>query len=223
VKKMLVALGLLAAIAVAAWAQTSGTNTQERNGYYFNATTGAKVDLDGDALVSESSKDRDYILQPTSIYSGTIASGAADTTDIVDLSSYRTVALMFQVTSNGPNDWLRLAVNARYNLAGLSDSLSLFSLPATANDDSSAVSGPLLRTSVPSVAACGAGEFPVTVLLTTGDAAKTQSLPQGKVVFLTVPSGFVWPSRCSFRIRNIGREGAAVTPTIRVWVMGTAK
>jgi hypothetical protein len=221
--KKAIAIALLGVLAAgAALAQTAGTNTVERNGYYFNAKTGQQTNSDGHALTDDTDRDRDHILAPTLIYSGTIAGGAADTTDIVDLSTYRSVALLFQVASNSVNDWLRLAVNPRYNLAGMSDSLSLFSLPALANDDSTAVAGAALRTSVASSAACGAGEFPVTIRIATSDAAGV-SLPQGKVVFLTVPSGFVWPARCSFRLRNIGREGTAVTPTIRVWVMGTAK
>lgn len=224
-KKMLVALGLLAAIAVAAWAQTSGTNTVAQGTGYRNATTGANTDASGNALVSEAAKDRDSYLAPLSIFSGTIAAGAADTTDIVDLSGYRTVALLVQVSSGAAatgSAIQRFAFHARYNLAGASDSLSLFSLPVVAQDSVYAHAAPFTPGVGTTAAACGSTEFPVTIT-TTGNAglASTASIPQGRVVYLTLPQGAIgWPSRCSFRIRNIART-VANTPTVRVWVMGT--
>lgn len=216
-------LGLL--VAGAELAQAAGTNTVLRNGYCFNATTGQLVDcVTGAARTDDANRDRDYVLAPQLIFSGTIADGAADSTTIVDLSPYRTVALLVQVKSNGPNDWLRLAVNARYNFGGGQDSLSLFTIPVQeANMDSVAAAFPANRVSVPTAALLGAGEFPVTINMTTGlGTASTASLPQGKVVPLATPPGFAWPASCSFRIRNIAREGTAVTPTIKVWVIGTA-
>lgn len=219
-RRIAAVVAVLTMVAAWAWAQTSGTNTVSRNGYYFNATTGQKTDASGNVYTSEAAKDRDSYLQPLQILSDVaIASGGADTTDVVDLSGYRTVALLFQITKNGLNDWNRYAVSARYNLGGLSDSLSLFALPvSSALDTMTTTLG-----SVPGAAAPGYGEFTVTLPMTgTLTAAASHSLPQGKVVWLTVPQGFAWPSRCSFRIRNIGREGTvSVSPTIRVWVMGT--
>lgn len=59
--KRILAVALLGAlIAGSVSAQTSGTNTQARNGYYFNATTGQKTDANGNAYTNEASKDRDY-------------------------------------------------------------------------------------------------------------------------------------------------------------------
>ena len=181
-----------------------------------------RFDQDGNLYTVDAFRDRDHILTPTSIYSGQIAAGAADSSGVVDLSSYRTVALLIQC-GGAPNAWQRFAVNARYNLGGLSDSLSLFTIPVAAYDDSISTYGGATRTTFPAVGALGAGEFAVTIPHTgPATAAATQSLPQGKIVFLTVPEGFVWPASCSFRFRNIGRA-AANTPDLRVWVMGVAK
>lgn len=217
-KKMLVALGLLAAVAGSAWAQV--TDPVYVNGHWKNSTTQWWTDASGNPYVTDASRDRDAYLTPLSIYSGTIAAGACDSTSIVDLSGYRTVALLIQMNQNGINDWNRFAINARYNMAGLDDSLSLFTLPVAAYDDSVGAALALTRTTKPTAAICGSGEFAVTIPL-DGGAATTRSLPQGKVVYLTLPYGMAWPARCSFRIANIGREGTAVTPTVRVWVMGT--
>lgn len=222
-KRILAALALLALGVSGAGAQTDGTNTVLRNGYCFNATTGQMVDcVTGAVLNSDAARDRDHVLAPLKIFEGAIAAGAADTTIIVDLSSYRTVALMFQISRNGPNDWISLAVSPRYNFAGASDSLSIFTIPVSVFDDSLTSTMPTNRRTTPTAAGIGAGEFSVIVSTGPDLAAAARSTPQGKVVPLAVPAGFIWPSSCSFRIANTGREAAAVSPTIRVWVTGTA-
>jgi len=211
----------------AAFAQASGTNSELRNGYCFNSTTGQMVDCNtGQVLTREGNPLSGQQLSPTLIYSGVILKDTADSTDVIDLSGYRTVALLVQVGQLSTNNWQRFAVNARYNLSGLSDSLSLFTLPVTAAayDDSVLFIGPASRVTGPAVGAIGVGEFPITIVATnTGASAASRSLPQGKVIWLTVPPGFVWPSRCSFRFANIGRTlSTGTNPTLRVWVMGTA-
>ena len=229
-KKILVALAALALVASGAWAQSNTYNTQGA-GPYFNVRSGQRVNATGSVMNDDASRDRDYTLAPTQIFNGTIAAGAADTTSIVDLSSYRTVALLFQISGHATNTWTTFAVNARYNLNGQSDSLSLFTIPCVASDSSYAGAqsqgGISPRGTLPAVGNFGDGEFPVTITNTvnTGGAA-TQSLPQGRLVWLTVPNGpgFTWPSQCSFRIRNILRPVAlSGALTVRVWVMGTAK
>lgn len=51
--KRILSIALLAALwAGSALAQTAGTNTVSRNGYYFNSTTGQKTDADGNAYVN---------------------------------------------------------------------------------------------------------------------------------------------------------------------------
>jgi hypothetical protein len=46
-------LTALLCLGASAHAQTSGTNTVERNGYYFNSTTGNRTDADGRVYVTE--------------------------------------------------------------------------------------------------------------------------------------------------------------------------
>lgn len=222
VSAALVAVAIATSVLPAA-AQTSAAGVVQRNGYYFNGTTGQRTTSDGHVSTYDTNAPQEVSLDPTLIYTGTIAAGAADTTSIVDLSRYRTVALLVQVSGTSTNNWQRLAFHARYNLGGLSDSLSLFSLPVVVFDDSTSVSTAATRVTGTSAGAIGAGEFPVTIVRTNdGATSSTASIPQGKCVPLTIGGGArAWPSRCSFRIRNIGRT-LANTPTIRVWVMGTA-
>lgn len=218
---------LLAAVLVAAMASTAlaaaGDPAVQRNGYWWNIASGVnRTNSTGATMTDDAARDRDSYLAPTLIYTGTIAYGAADTTSTVNLSAYKTVALLFQLTGPGTNQQLRFAVNARYNLGGASDSLSLFSIPCL--PDTVASTGiAAARGTAPAAAACGSEEFPVSITNTQGPSftGPTNSLPQGKVVYLTLPQGAAWPSSCSFRIRYIGRQAAGNTPTVRVWVMGT--
>lgn len=102
-KKILLALGLLAAVASTAWAQTTGTNTVSRNGYYFNATTGNKTDVDGNALTSEADRDRDYStvrsllpsitsLAPGASRTSTAATALGEFTSLLIMVRWNTVA-----------------------------------------------------------------------------------------------------------------------------------
>lgn len=219
------ALAALSLLAGVTHAQNTGTNSELRNGYCFNSTTGQMVDCNtGQVLTREGNPLSGQQLSPTLIYSGVILAGASDSSSIVDLSGYRTVALLVQVGGMSTNNWQRFAVNARYNLSGLSDSLSLFSIPVMVHDDSALVSVPAGRIAGAAAGVLAAHEFPITIVATNnGATASTRSLPQGKVVYLSVPPGFVWPARCSFRFANIGRTLSTFTnPTLRVWVMGTA-
>ena len=192
-------------------------------GYVNGADTSQvkKVTPSSPLPVTDPQRDRDSYLEPTLIYTGTIAAGASDTTSIVDLSAYRNVSLLVQISGTSTNNWQRFAVHARYNLGGAADSLSLFTIPVSTWDDSVVAVGAASRVTGAAAGVLASGEFPVTILRTAdGALASTRSLPQAKVVPLTVPQGFVWPSRCSFRFTNIGRT-LANTPTVRVWVMGT--
>lgn len=75
----LAALAVAACLAIGAGtasSQTSGTNTVERNGYYFNATTGQQTDVNGNVLVIDADRDRDApILTGAGINGLALASG----------------------------------------------------------------------------------------------------------------------------------------------------
>lgn len=63
-------------VSVAAHAQTAGTNTVERNGFYFNATTGQQTDVNGNVLVTDAARDRDAaVLTGAGLNGVSIASG----------------------------------------------------------------------------------------------------------------------------------------------------
>lgn len=228
-------LGLL--VAGAALAQAAGTNTVLRNGYCFNATTGQLVDCATGAVRNDdSNRDRYYALAPQLIYSDTLAcieATAGDTTMTVDLSPYRTVVLMFQVSGGvSSSEWRRFAVHPRYNFNGAVDSLSLFTMPVAGSDTLTATGRQVASGTMPLSNALGDGEFLVTLTTsatTTADANIRASLPQGKEVYLSLPGGArAWPSSCSFRIRSIGQEkvvggaGNPRPPRLRVWVRGSA-
>lgn len=222
-KRILSIALLLSALAGAAWA---ASNVQAQNGGYVNAKTGAAVNSAGAALVDDAARDRDSYLEPTLIYTGTIAAGAADTTSIVNLSGYRTVALLVQCTFGSAaadsQGWQRYAFQCRYNLGGAADSLSLFSIPVQGGDSS----GVFVRWTgqTPTAGVFGPDEFPVTIVNTKSHpSAQSVSTPQGRVFPILMPySASGWPARCSFRIRNVARpKAASLAPTIRVWVMGT--
>jgi hypothetical protein len=151
----------------------------------------------------------------------------------VDLSAYRTVSLLFQVSGGVKSSlWRRFAVSARYNLTGASDSLSLFQIPVWGTDTLAANGHQVANGTVPLLVALSDGEFPVLLTntaTTTAGASLVASLPQGKMVPLTIIGGgtMLWPGQCSFRIRSIGQQaviggtGNPRPPRLKVWVLGT--
>ena len=226
----LLAIAVAASAALAA-SDTPGAPAIQRNGYYFNQASGInRTNSSGATLTDDAARDRDSYLTPTQIMGPTrIAAGGADTTSIVDLSVYRTVALLVQCSFSSAADadsmiWQRYAVQARYNFGGAADSLSLFSMPVVSSDSSGFATGGIWRGQTPQANTLAMDEFPVTIVNTKASAkqAVANSLPNGRVFWLTLPAGFSWPSRCSFRFRNIQRNKAPGSqPTVTVWVMGT--
>lgn len=112
-KKMawLALLGLLLA-ASAAWAQTAGTNTVERNGYYFNSTTGNQTNSDGHILGVDTSRDRNLDFGVTNlITSVAIDSGGTGGTNFrysapVDVRQYSTGRIIVHITAASAGDTL---------------------------------------------------------------------------------------------------------------------
>lgn len=118
-KKVLLALGLLAAVAVAAWAQTSGTNTVERNGYYFGqGGSGNRTDADGKQMVVDGASAWDYYAFNHSLFTAdTMSIGSyQDSSAFFPTGAARQMYLRIQAdipTGTPANMWVRLAVQAR--------------------------------------------------------------------------------------------------------------
>ena len=132
-KRILSIALLLSALAGAAWAQTAGTNTQARNGYYFNATTGAKTDGDGNAYVNPV-QNWTYF---SKIYSDTLSRNGktSDSTGVYPVGPYGSGMLfVYPITACATGDSLILAVQVRGHYQQSADSSSTFPLmPWTAN------------------------------------------------------------------------------------------
>lgn len=230
-KKILLALGLLAAVAGAvsisgnAGAQTAGTNTVERNGYYFNATTGAKTNESGSQHVTETNPDRDANLTFSSIISNTaLASGAGDSSAVLDTHDMRLGMLLFKITpSTGTGTLTRLAVQVRVHLNGGSDSTATFPIYFNAFKDAPAVVSAAVDTAnsghqlVGSATAPWSGEFVVTASSGRNSpgsavAATVWSYPNGIAIPLNNIFGReVYAPYISVRVRNIVGPTAAVT------------
>lgn len=113
-KKVAIAL-LWLLVAGSAWAQTAGTNTVSRNGYYFNATTGQQTDADGNVLTVDRSPDREFFFRNQSIIDDTTAVGMADSSIFYPTYYAKRMFLRVQVTGLGATDteFARLAIRVK--------------------------------------------------------------------------------------------------------------
>lgn len=130
-KKILLALGLLAAIAGAVWAQTAGTNTVERGGYYFNATTGQQTNANGLVLTEDNMRDQSFTLAniiADGALAGTsnLAAAASDSSAVLDTRYMRLGMLVIKGVPVGGGVGLitRLAISVRTHVNGVSDSVN---------------------------------------------------------------------------------------------------
>lgn len=130
-KKILLALGLLAAVAAVGWAQTSGTNTVSRNGYYFNATTGNQTNANGEILTQDNLWSRSFTLTNLIADGGlagtsTLAAAAADSCSPQDTRHMRLGGIVIKCVPVGGGTGLitRLAVQVRTHLNGVADSVN---------------------------------------------------------------------------------------------------
>lgn len=132
-RRIAAVVAVLSMVAAWAWAQTSGTNTVSRNGYYFNATTGQKTDMDGNAQTADAFPNRDMSFTLSNIIAagalaGTsnLAVGAADSSDVLDTRHMRLGMLVIKCVpvGGGVGVLTRLAVQVRTHIGGATDSVS---------------------------------------------------------------------------------------------------
>lgn len=216
-KKVAIALlGLL--VAFSAWGQTAGTNTVSRGGYYFNATTGQKTDVDGNVYTNEASKDRDYKFSHTLFSRDTMAVGAfADSSAFYATGSARQMWLKLKAEIIGPGNaaaYARFAIEVRcaYTNPSAIDTFTVslwnpsvtVGATAPATDSLAYTFGGRAPTSV----ASGSSEFVVTL----ANFEKASATTSGLTAFTSsawVPLAdsrgvFLWSPYTQVRVRVLG-------------------
>lgn len=107
-------LAVAVSLSTTAHAQTSGTNTVVRNGYYFNATTGQQTDVNGNALIVDADRDRNAsVLTGGGINGVSIASGqSVQATSAIALASFgkMDMLLSWQTAAAADSDSVAIAV-----------------------------------------------------------------------------------------------------------------
>lgn len=227
---------VLAALAVFLWAgvlesQTAGANVVSRNGYCFNSTTGQRVDCtSGAALGNETSPLSDQNLTFASIINRTsqttiLTLGAGDSSAVLDTHRMRLGTLLLKcVPSTGVGRTVRLAVQVRTHLNGLTDSSSVFPIymytqaPVAVGIDSSNT-GHVMDGSA---TAAWSGEFVVTINGNRNEpntgtpvAALAWSYPNGLALPLQSDSGREFYSPwTSVRIRILSGPSCQVTASL---------
>lgn len=125
--KLVLALGAMVALPGVARADF---NTLDKTTWYQNGTNGSKVDVNGNAYVSEASKDRDsWRLYPNVINNQLTASGVGmvDSSSVPsDTHDMRQLVLVLNGTPDSLSTVVRLAVQIRGHYNTSSDSSSTF-------------------------------------------------------------------------------------------------
>lgn len=129
---MLLALAAVAALlfALPAHAQTSGTNTVLRNGYYFNSATNQKTNSAGDQKVEEVAKDRDLENFSTIITGTARTVGVYDSSGVVDARKWTRGGLWIRVrpvqfAGTDTTNNFTVLVQVRAHAAALDDSFNV--------------------------------------------------------------------------------------------------
>lgn len=224
-RSLRIAMPCLLALILAAGPALAANDVREVNDHYEKASTGAKTDSYGNAHTREITPLSDQNLTFTSIIdrspSSTILTlGAADSSAVLDTHRMRLGSLLLKVTpSTGANTVVRLAVQIRTHLGGLSDSSSVFPVylyslaPVAAGIDSSNTG----HLTTGSASAAWSGEFVVTVNGNRNSpgsavAATAFSYPNGLLLPLQSDGGREFYSPwTSVRIRILSGPSCYVT------------
>lgn len=237
-RKILVALGLLAVMAAVAGAQTAGTNTQARGGHYFNATTGQQTTANGEVLSEDNLYTKGFANTNIIARGGlagttTIAAAGADSSSVLDTRLMRLGMLCIKAIPANAADLdtttaVKLVFQIRTHLNGVSDSVNTFAIyqygkapimnevtagAATAADTSTI--GHLYKavpltatTATPSVNSAWSGEF--TVIISRSRTAVGSSVAiNGRT--------FYYPSGIAISLSSLfGRDVYSPWTSIRV-------
>lgn len=216
---------LLAAVLVAAMASTAlaaaGDPAVQRNGYWWNPTTGAKTDGDGNAYVNPV-QNWTYF---SKIYSDTLSRNGktVDSTGVYAVGPYGSGLLfVYPITTGATGDSLMLAVQVRGHFQSSSDSSSTFPLFPFANNPFGTGPGQRDKTghlgafgTVPGASAEGTPGFNEYVIVLKPDVDFQNSAAgapyPGKG--FPIPLYNLWTPYFSVRFRNISRTG--VTTGVR--------
>lgn len=136
-RKWLVLTGLLGLAAVA----SADFNVQDRGSYYANAPSGQRTTSAGAQLTNEADPAMDANLTFENIIGPvSLASGAADSSIILDTHRMRLGTLLLKITpGTGVGTHTRLAVQIRTHLNAVDDSSSTFAIYSMFGKDQTAI------------------------------------------------------------------------------------
>lgn len=136
-RRIAAVVAVLSMVAAWAWAQTSGTNTQERNGYYFNATTGQRTTADGKVLVDDPLRVEDFgvvnLVASVAIDTGGVGGANFRYSAPIYVGDYTTGRIVLHVTAASAGD-----TSGTYNYG-----VTVFPLTVANGDDWTTVGNPL--------------------------------------------------------------------------------
>lgn len=218
------AVSLCAGLALA---QSSAQDGQSFRGILQSTLNGGMVDADstakaqrmtsaGASQVNDVSRDRNYNSGPTLLFNDTTAVGMADSSSATAVSDFIHGALWIKVEGGGRV--VRLAVQVRGHLNGLSDTSSVAVFPplALASTDSAATT---TLVTLPTAVQQGQDELAVNVVNTALAVSKW-----GRATFVVVPLsrfGFyapVYSTHISVRIRVLNAD---VAPRVIAYYVGS--
>lgn len=192
--------------------------------YYQNATNGAKVDVNGNALVVDASRDRDRIVKYDAILSDTMSIGTADSTiTVFDTHDVARGYLLIQATvpKGTAVPFVRLAIRVLGHTSSTPDSTNTF------NWD------PCVTTSlIPDSLAYGSAVTPTAVANATTEIVATIASDAGAVSkfarrnTIMIPlrdnaGAWFWSEYTSVMVRVL--SASANTPQITVSYRGVCR
>lgn len=215
---------LFAAIAVAVLVGVSiaDNNVTNMGSYYQNATTGAKVDANGNAYTTESSKDRDRVIKYDSIISDTMSVGTVDSTAVAfDTHDVARGFLFIKaiLPAGAATPFVRLAVRVQGHTAATIDSSNTFNFAVrSANFAANADSLAFGSGTAPTTVAAASTEYVVTI---AHDPVSPVARRRTIILPLRDSSGaWLWAEYTSVMVRVLSAN--ANTPSITVSYRGVS-
>ena len=218
-------VGALAVVALLVAASASGDsntyNYQDRNGVYFNPSSGQRVDSYGRVYTTESTPPYSLARTWTVLDGATLASAAADSCTPIPLTGrlYSITVKCVAQTPGATTVTNNLAINIRKNVSGLADSLNTSSFyPALASPAVTAVDTLTVGSFISgSATLLWPGEFGMRFQhARIGPTSAVFAYPNAQTHLLEpLFGGLLFSEYASIRVRNMSAS------TVKVWVWVT--